>query len=131
MLRKNKCVDVHKIKIKCIFVMQRLIVTDFVQLWQSLNCANSWNLMQQSFIRYYHLRINVEDLTKFFGFTMHEISRNDDFLWSVFFPLWTESYPILSIHRKIRIRENLHFKILYPMSNLLTQEFCSQYCYTP
>ena len=51
------------------------------------------------------------------------MSRNVGFLWSVFSRAWTESYPILSIYRKIRIRGSLHFGILHAMSNIITQEF--------
>ena len=47
--------------------------------------------MQQLFIRYCHLRISVEDLMKFFIFTVREVSRNVGFLWSVFFRVWAES----------------------------------------
>ena len=40
-----------------------------------------------------------------------EVSRNEGFLWFVFSCIWTESYPILSIHGRIQIGESPHFGI--------------------
>ena len=103
-------------KIKDVFGMQLSIVTVF-ELCKFLK------LNPTIIYTYCHLRISVEDLIKFFTFTVREMSRNVGFLWSVFSRVWTESDTTLSIYRKIRTRGSLHFWILHAMSNIVTQEF--------
>ena len=66
--------------------------------------------MQKSFIRYYHLRISVEDLIKSFTFTVREIFQNVDFLWSVFSRVCAESdttgYDTIIRYDSVHVQEN-------------------------
>ena len=84
-------------KIEDVFVMRLWILTVF-ELWKylKLNETIIYTVFIYHIYHIYHLRISVEDLIKFFTFTVREISRNVGFLWSVFSRVWTESYD--SVH---------------------------------